>query len=1075
MSANMTFPKLDCFHTAVVVLPPESVQRTVNLLRSCNDKSFPRWTSHITMLFPFVDPSALPVAAHMLREVSSATPFHLSLDHVEAFSQKEYDTVYLAPSSDTARHIQNLWNKLSTVAGYKGRAFVPHLSLGQAQKQRHTDHQRKDEGPQRAPINFLREQGQALLVNSGGSISWDVTTIFILKKDHQGEGKMKVYDQIPLYGAQASSVSIAPESPLTFTCTPNGDWGSTLENTKTSSTAGDLQRLRLATYNVLHDPHHPATERFSLLERAIVSLSFNDVLCLQEVPTDLLPRLLGSLIIKEQYTFCTHSPTSVMPNARNIVVLSSGRVPFAWKQISLGANRHKNAAVLTLNLNAQREAIAQTQRHLILAVVHFTAGSEPSQVQSREREASALVSYLRASHPSDDCVIAGDMNLKGEGLPKTMEDHFVDAWTIASSTSSRGTDSGMTYEPARNGLASETTRSDQQAFRYDRICIRKGSRLKVHDLHVLNESSEEPASDHWPLMADLAWEEFPPAPAASIAPQEGTNTEPHHSASYPSPNISDQLPLTPDDVELDAFVKNRGGYPSEAQDGARTVAALLLQRVLAGSNSSSRFPSLASLNIPSLPLPSGVQIVTEVVGSRALDVDTAYSDIDILAVGNLALNTFFELSKARIREWNTICSADEMIALKRHVRDAAVQMMKLETRNVSVDLQYAPAARVLGSGTHLIILLARIVTHDPDNARCKSGYALLKTFFDEYAEWSWEDNDVAIPHEGPEMTVYKRTAREPMAILSSQRPVINVATSASVPTVRVVQQEFYRSYVQLELSFWGAGMRRIQALVGFVESRLVRLLLSLHASGNTTRLWPKPFMHKSERDDRGQNQSSLRLFYYVGTATSSSFLSIVRLQEFEDMVTQSSYYNPEEAFVSVSVVERARHSEDLVLVSELSLADTEEDDDSDTVTNADVASPLGNVREPIAPGPHEDDFFLRGTKPSKTKVHAKDQVGSGTGDLRTHPSEGNKAKLRTSADVYNRLMWDPMVNAGDYVVGYEDRFLGYQEVALIGWKRDIEDEAFIPFHRVVRFRRKSDNVIIWDRRSRIDRVFGSGG
>jgi len=77
--------------------------------------------------------------------------------------------------------------------------------------------------------------------------------------------------------------------------------------------------------------------------------------------------------------------------------------------------------------------------------------------------------------------------------------------------------------------------------------------------------------------------------------------------------------------------------------------------------------------------------------------------------------------------------------------------------------------------------------------------------------------------------------------------------------------------------------------------------------------------------------------------------------------------------------------------------------------------------------------------------------------------------------VYNRLMWDPQAgNRDDFVIGYEDRFKGIQEIVIADWKREVEDLEFIPFHRLVYFRRKSDDVIIWDRRSKVDLVFGSG-
>lgn len=74
----------------------------------------------------------------------------------------------------------------------------------------------------------------------------------------------------------------------------------------------------------------------------------------------------------------------------------------------------------------------------------------------------------------------------------------------------------------------------------------------------------------------------------------------------------------------------------------------------------------------------------------------------------------------------------------------------------------------------------------------------------------------------------------------------------------------------------------------------------------------------------------------------------------------------------------------------------------------------------------------------------------------------------------NRLIWDTVFDATDYVLGYEDRFEGRQEVGAKSWKRDLTDEEFIPQHRVLYVRRRSDGEVVWDRGRRIDRVFWSG-
>lgn len=44
------------------------------------------------------------------------------------------------------------------------------------------------------------------------------------------------------------------------------------------------------------------------------------------------------------------------------------------------------------------------------------------------------------------------------------------------------------------------------------------------------------------------------------------------------------------------------------------------------------------------------------------------------------------------------------------------------------------------------------------------------------------------------------------------------------------------------------------------------------------------------------------------------------------------------------------------------------------------------------------------------------------------------------------------------------------------WKGggDVTDEEFIPQHRILYFRRKGDGVRVWDRKKRVDLLFGTG-
>jgi uncharacterized protein (UPF0248 family) len=94
------------------------------------------------------------------------------------------------------------------------------------------------------------------------------------------------------------------------------------------------------------------------------------------------------------------------------------------------------------------------------------------------------------------------------------------------------------------------------------------------------------------------------------------------------------------------------------------------------------------------------------------------------------------------------------------------------------------------------------------------------------------------------------------------------------------------------------------------------------------------------------------------------------------------------------------------------------------------------------------------------------------------PKPVSTSKLRPASDVLNRLRWDPNFDPADYIIGYEDRFLGARETSLEKWKTEQTDEEFIPQHRILYFKKRSGNdgkgEVMWERITRIDRIFGSG-
>ncbi|XP_075694953.1 leukocyte receptor cluster member 9 [Rhinoderma darwinii] len=92
--------------------------------------------------------------------------------------------------------------------------------------------------------------------------------------------------------------------------------------------------------------------------------------------------------------------------------------------------------------------------------------------------------------------------------------------------------------------------------------------------------------------------------------------------------------------------------------------------------------------------------------------------------------------------------------------------------------------------------------------------------------------------------------------------------------------------------------------------------------------------------------------------------------------------------------------------------------------------------------------------------------------------KGKKPPMKTANDVISRIQWDANLPTENFIVGYLDRFLGtiekpfsafsWEDLASIG-----VDVLAIPKHRIQYF--KYQDLVVWDKTSRIDNVFGSTG
>lgn len=221
----------------------------------------------------------------------------------------------------------------------------------------------------------------------------------------------------------------------------------------------------------------------------------------------------------------------------------------------------------------------------------------------------------------------------------------------------------------------------------------------------------------------------------------------------------------------------------------------------------------------------------------------------------------------------------------------------------------------------------------------------------------------------------------------------------------------------------------------------VKLLVQLYSAIPEihARFWPSRLIDVASYDPDSRNPSG---FYLLGLSPSTAFKGQPRrpqelhgallscIRNFEtDLQSNEKHYNSSETFLSLTSVKRQElppHiSVDMFRWPDNGvdpLVDDDEDEEDDD---------QGNSLE------QEDADNWTGyevTSASKRKKEVRAAKG------KTPHVAG---RLRTSADVFNRLIWDPSAAKEQYVIGYEDRFIGIRETALGNWKREVEDESFV--------------------------------
>ena len=133
--------------TAVVLIPPETVQPPIQAIRRIHDRNFERWMPHITLLYPFAarrDFAEITLA--LAKAAQQVPPFSVELTRFDTFRHRRSCTMFLVPEPEDEivrlhsvllRHLPD-YDDTAQFAG----GFHPHLSIGQFQhRSLHTEQQ----------------------------------------------------------------------------------------------------------------------------------------------------------------------------------------------------------------------------------------------------------------------------------------------------------------------------------------------------------------------------------------------------------------------------------------------------------------------------------------------------------------------------------------------------------------------------------------------------------------------------------------------------------------------------------------------------------------------------------------------------------------------------------------------------------------------------------------------------------------------------------------------------------------------------------------------------------------------
>ncbi|OAQ94506.1 poly(A) polymerase pla1 [Purpureocillium lilacinum] len=1085
--APTTRPPLELpssFDTALCLVPPSHLWPRLDRIRSLYDPAHAKWPPHVNLLYPFVPPELLPDVARLLSE-AHLERVSINLSVADAFVHRKHNSVILRPAEPDA--VSCLRSQACSALGWPpSHVYRPHMTVGQTTDVQSDAHR------------FLLEKAQLL-----APVTWDVAWLAIMVRDPSSRRMMpwaqlhlnprrlqrpaQVVDfpvPIPDTGVHGSSAAAQSQTTYHFQ-SPERGWEPLPVAAHTAT--DETQSLVVASYNVLAEFQWPPNpSRYpGLITNILSARAAADILILQEVTDHFLPSLLNNSQICARYPFSTHGPAlfGPLPSLLNVVVLS--RLPFRWEYLPF-QRKHKGAAVLcfpTLGSHAQNGA----HPPLVFAACHLTQGLVDGAVVAKRNELQKLSRYLSDHYHAHPLIVAGDFNiatssysidsarqkqdLSSHGLQCLADIQSLfnqvgleDAWLLTrvgigeSSSTSRHLmppqnlhegEEGATFNPLTNQLAARSVGSgtNNRPQRYDRILVSSSLALRPCGFNMFGDVCPE-ASDHWGIRCLLQ------RPVTERPPAEATSAR--H-----VPMRLVRAPVTLGGAnEIKDALSSHGCLPGHAEEALRQQALALLEGILlakdAQESGEGSQPRTTLVLVP--------------VGSFGLGVWTTSSDMDCLCIGSMSPKVFFAVASQRLKK-----AASQGVQVLRRVKANTGTMLEVDVRGIKFDLQYCAAgalaqnypdilkrpasdpAFVLPVQTLAKLKPARDLYYlrrsIPDMAQYRLAHLLVK-------EWAKSRGLYAA----------KLGLLGGIHITAMLVPICKLLTAAHNPlsTADILISFFYH-YANFD---WESNLvfdTHFHKDLRYRRAAREPLYLDRKVPALRARIWPERFADKASSTSAATERDGC---YLIGLEWRDSGAADKSKEESRDarrlletalrgfearMQGDDKYYDKSCCWLLVSEA-HGKDVRSLQLESagfspdECGDTDSEGDSDTDADDEADNCmdgqyggAPAGNASEVKMPDPQQSV-----SKPN------------------------SRGKLRSASDVMHRLRWDAAIDAGDYMVGYEDRFTGAREKPLVQWKSEQTDEEFIPQHRILYFRCRSTGDIVWERRTRTDHVFGSG-